>query len=118
MNSLRQGTITWAGRKECLDRHRKQVVEGTHKNGKPKLKYYWPCLKCGNWFREEKQIEVDHIKEIGGFRGSWDDIINVMYNSANLQPLCIDCHKEKTITKNASVLFQRKTPKIATDSDL
>lgn len=105
LNILREGTVTWGGRSECLRRARKRVEEGLFKNGKKKIKYYWQCAKCKAWYRDESSLEVDHIVEIGKRPESVDDIvpyIKRMYcDIENLQALCIVCHKKKTLA-NAS----------------
>lgn len=104
LNILRQGTITWSGRTECLNRGRYKVkIEG---------KSLWArnCDLCGEMhLQKNNDLEVDHIIEIGGFKGSWDEIINRMYcGQENLQALCFSCHKKKSSRYNASLRFQRK----------
>lgn len=110
INVLRQGTIKWPGRAECLRRARKKVLVGETKSGKPRYKLHWKCAKCGQWFKDQSEMEVDHIVEIGSFSGSWDDFINRMYcEQDNLQALCQVCHKKKTIAfNNASLRYRRK----------
>lgn len=110
MNVLRLGTLTWQGRNEVFKLARKQVLEGHTKSGKPVYKYYWKCAVCHEWSRDIKNFEADHIIEIGGFKGSWDDIINRMYAdpSTGWQCLCLKCHAKKTAAYNAAALFERK----------
>lgn len=115
LNALRQGTLTWSGRETCFKSHRKQVLEGHTKSGKEILKYYWQCVKCTQWFRDKTALEADHVIEIGGFKGDWNEIINRMYDEDNLQPLCVSCHNKKT-TANASLRFKRDSE--ITDSEL
>lgn len=112
MNTLRQGTTQWKGRSECLRRHRKLVHDGEFfKNGKPKYKYHWQCAHCKLWFRDQSQLEVDHIVEVGPL-DSWDnikDFIERLYcEQSNLQPLCSVCHQIKTSKFNAALRYQRK----------
>jgi 5-methylcytosine-specific restriction endonuclease McrA len=108
MNQLRQGTLIWDGRKNALDKARKKVQEGFLKNGKPFYKYFWQCNVCKDWFRDSSSVEVDHIEEIGPYKGDWNDFINRMYCSEdNLQVLCSKCHVAKT-TKNARERWVRK----------
>jgi len=104
MNILRQGTITWSGRLECLNRGRyKAFVNG---------KKLWArdCDGCKTMhLQKDKDLEVDHIVEIGGFKGDWNDIINRMYcEQSNLQALCFQCHSKKTSNFNARTRFERK----------
>ncbi len=116
LNEIRRATIKWKTRTEVLERNRKQVLEGHNiggKNkGKPKYKFFWHCAKCDDWFRNEKDMEVDHIIEIGTFTGCLNDFANKVFCSIdNLQVLCISCHAKKTATKNSSVRYERKIQK-------
>ena len=101
VNTLRKGTITWQGRRDCLNNGRRKNVNGLWENN---------CQKCGVYFLQKTNyLEVDHIKEIGGFKGNWDDFINRMYCSqSNLQRLCIDCHLVKTSSFNSTLKYTRK----------
>jgi 5-methylcytosine-specific restriction endonuclease McrA len=109
LNILRQGTITWSGRNNCFSKNATRVITGTYKNKKEKTKYFWKCEKCKMTSPDKLNFEVDHIKEIGGFKGSWDKIISVMYDENNLQLLCIECHAKKTSKYNATLTYTRKT---------
>jgi hypothetical protein len=110
LNLLRQGTITWSGRSEALRRSRKKVMEKIHdKTGKEKWKFYWQCSKCFQWFRNETEMQVDHIIEVGPFTGDWNKHISTLYcDLSNLQVLCISCHLVKTSKFNATLLYRRK----------
>lgn len=118
INALRQATITWEGRKLCLNNARNAVEEGKYKNGKIKYKYYWKCADCKEKFRNETDMEVDHIDQIGSVKEitegvyDWTHYIPRMFcdhNLKNLQCLCIGCHLKKTTTVfNASKSFTRK----------
>lgn len=105
MNILRQGTVTWKGRTECLNRGRYK----TNVNGKS----LWArdCDICGTMhLQKDNALEVDHIVEVGGFKGDWNSIINTMYcEQENLQALCFECHERKTSGYNASLRFIRKS---------
>ena len=80
INVLRQGTITWAGRNECLNRNRYLVCVGRYKNGKEKSIWYRNCDNCGKGFAlKDNSLEVDHIKEIGPFEGDFNSFIARMY---------------------------------------
>lgn len=113
INILRQGTTKWAGRSECFRRNRKLVHDGEFfKNGSPKYKYHWQCSNCKSWFRDQSQLEVDHIVEVGPLE-SWDNIkefIERMYcGQENLQLLCSVCHQKKTSKFNAELKYKRKS---------
>lgn len=108
LNILRQGTVTWHGRNECLKRSRQKFKVGEFKNGKNKLVYFYQCNKCCDWFRDF-EVEVDHIKEVGSFNGNFDDYVRRMYcDQENLQVLCVGCHKVKTSGFVAKEKFTRK----------
>lgn len=109
-NLLRKGTMTWSGRQKALLAARKKKVEGlTRARGKIKTKFYWTCAKCGEDFRDQSEVEVDHIVEIGPFQGDWNDFISRIYCSQdNLQVLCVVCHAKKTSGYNASRKYTRK----------
>lgn len=111
LNLLRQGTIKWDGRKRCLRRARKLVHDGTYyQNGNPIKKYFWKCAKCKQWFRDESEMEVDHVVEIGPFNGDLHNYADRMYpeDPNALQALCVLCHSKKTATFNATARFTRK----------
>ncbi len=112
INVLRKGTIKWSGRRECLQRARKKRFERLGAKGQKIYKYHWQCSSCERWNRDEKQMEVDHIVEIGSFTGDWNDLIFKMYArpvKKHLQALCIPCHMKKTLVFNsARTRWQRK----------
>ena len=61
-------------------------------------KYYWQCAKCKEWFRDEKSMEVDHIEEVGPFKGCFDEYVRRVYcRQSNLQLLCVAHHLAKTL---------------------
>lgn len=104
LNVLRHGTLRWEGRNAALRKCRKEVMEGS------RSKFYYQCAQCKEWDREASHFEVDHIKEIGGFKGDWNDIISRAYDENNLQVLCVVCHAKKTLLfTNASALYRRKS---------
>lgn len=114
-NELRKSSIVWAGRKEALKLSRKKVFVRRAKNGNPVYKYQWQCAKCKKWFLKETDLEVDHIKEIGGiteFKGDWNETINKIFPrpiEEHLQCLCHVCHSRKTgIYMSANNKWQRK----------
>jgi 5-methylcytosine-specific restriction endonuclease McrA len=108
---LRKGTLGSAARNECLRRARKRVfVRLSKKSGKPIYKYHWQCASCRDWFRDSTMLEVDHIDEIGPFKGDWHDYIMRMYfcGQDNLRALCSVCHQKKTSNYNAALKYKRK----------
>lgn len=109
-NLLRQGSVKWSGRAECLRRARKRVVVKRGKKRQPIYKYYWKCARCEQWYRDISQMEVDHIVEIGPFTGDWNEHIARHFPPQdNLQVLCITCHMKKTLAYNsARTRWQRK----------
>lgn len=110
VNLLRHGTVKWKGRALCLRRARRRVLVRRSKSGKPVYKYHWQCAVCKEWSRDVRAMEVDHIIEIGGFKGSWDKIVPKFYcGQDNLQAMCIGCHMKKTKAyNNASIQWKRK----------
>lgn len=101
-NELRKASIIWDGRKEVMKLARKKVFVRRAQNGNPVYKFQWQCAVCTKWFKDEKKMEVDHIKEIGGvsgYTGSWEEVIGKMFPrpvELHLQVLCIPCHLRKT----------------------
>jgi 5-methylcytosine-specific restriction endonuclease McrA len=104
MNILRKGTITWEGRTLCLNRNRYKLKVGK------KLLWARNCDSCATpHLQKDNDLEVDHIKEIGGFKGDWNKIVNSMYcPQKNLQALCFICHQKKTSKMNSRLRYQRK----------
>lgn len=114
---LRKESVKWSGRKECLKNARKKVREGTTRDGKPKYKYHWKCAKCQKWYRNEMELEVDHIEEIGGvtsFNGDWNEMLDRLFPrpiKKRMQALCISCHMRKTnLYNSARSKWKRKRP--------
>lgn len=114
INALRQASVKWSGRRAALDSARKRVCIGRVKSGprkgKKKFKFHWQCAKCERWYRNETDVEVDHVVEIGSFCGDWNRFLLRMFASA-LQVLCVVCHMKKTNQFNAAHLkWKRKRP--------
>lgn len=114
-NELRKASVIWSGRKEALKLARKKVFVRRAKSGRPVSKLNWQCAVCLKWFRNEKEMEVDHIVEIGGigdFNGDWNETIARIFPrpvSDHLQVCCAPCHLKKTAAyKNARLRYQRK----------
>jgi hypothetical protein len=112
INALRQASVKWPGRREALDGARKKVREGTTRKGKPIWKYHWQCAHCRQWYRNQTDVEVDHITEIGSFCGDWNKFLAKMFArpvKLKLQVLCVVCHMRKTNAFNAAHLkWKRK----------
>lgn len=115
LNALRQATITWEGRRQCLvDARKKFKTNKVIRYSKYKEKNYtlhqvykYKCAHCLNWFKSS-EVEVDHVYEVGGYKGDWHDLIKRMFDRENLQCLCIECHQKKTSAFIASLDFERK----------
>jgi 5-methylcytosine-specific restriction endonuclease McrA len=105
MNILRKGTITWEGRTLCLNRNRYKLKVGK------KLLWARDCDACKiPHLQKDNDLEVDHIIEVGGFKGDWNTIVNSMYcPQSNLQALCFECHQKKTSKFNSRLRFKRKS---------
>lgn len=107
-NELRKSSIVWDGRKEVLRLARKKVFVRRAKNGKAVYKFQWQCAVCAKWFEDEKQMEVDHIVEIGGVSehtGDWNETISRIFPRPvqdHLQCLCVACHQRKTGAYNSA----------------
>lgn len=103
INALRMATIKWPGRALCLRNARKRVLVGKTKDGKKIWKYFWQCAVCEQWFRNEVDMEVDHIIEIGTFSGDWNEFLPRLFATQdNLQCLCTGCHLKKTMKFNSA----------------
>lgn len=104
-NLLRQGSVKWKGRADCLRRARKRVLVRRTKSGQPVYKYHWQCAHCLQWTNDVKKMEVDHIVEIGAFSGDWNLEIKKVFPRPewkHLQALCIVCHLKKTKAFNSA----------------
>lgn len=101
-NELRKSSIIWSGRKEVLQAARRKVFVRRAKNGKAIYKFQWQCATCRRWLKQESEMEVDHIVEIGGlseFTGDWNETIGRIFPrpvTEHLQALCGACHLRKT----------------------
>ncbi len=102
--------MKWPGRSECLRRAREAVPAGLNKKtGAQKFKYYWRCATCREWYREESEMEVDHIVEVGPYTGDLHAYAAKMYcGQENLQALCVVCHMKKTSGYNSTLKYVRK----------
>ena len=108
LNALRQASVIWSGRKEILNLSRQKVFVRNSKDGVPLYKYYWQCASCQDWVKNQKDVEVDHVVEIGGlenFVGDWTELVNKIFPrpvEKHLQCLCVACHARKTGKYNSA----------------
>lgn len=114
-NELRKSSLIWSGRKEILKLARQKVFVRRAKNGNAVYKFQWQCAVCKKWFKNENEMEVDHIEEIGGVTEFSKDILQGIANmfprpvEKHLQVLCIPCHLRKTKRfMSAAHKFERK----------
>lgn len=108
LNVLRRGTVAWRGRTKCLHASRVHTKIGKYKNGRDKYRFKYLCAACKEYFNDN-EVEVDHIEEVGPFKGNFDDYIKRMYcDLTNLQVLCAKCHLKKTKGFIAELRFTRK----------
>lgn len=113
-SALRASTQHWPPIAERLKMVERKVETGElFKNGRKKYKTQHQCEQCLNWFDKVRNkrgnlkpgVEVDHIVAIGGFSDDitkWNEDLARMYKNAfctvdQLQCLCFDCHKTKTL---------------------
>jgi hypothetical protein len=111
-NLLRHGSVKWSGRAECLRKARKKVFVRIGLKGQEIFKFHWQCAHCKQWHKDEKEMEVDHIVEIGSFTGDWNVYMEKLFPrpvKKHLQALCVVCHMKKTKAFNAAhIKYQRK----------
>jgi len=119
LNILRQGTLSWSGRNNALNRNRRLKRIGTFKNGSPHEIWVKDCEVCNKEFEQRKNLlQVDHIDPVGPFNGDFDDYVRRMFcDEENLQAICDLCHDKKTAIDVASMRATRKK-KFIEDSPL
>lgn len=109
-------------RDEVLKLYKVQVeipVKYQRKGRKPYIRMqkvnHYPCRCCGELLRD-KEVEIDHIKEVGEFKvegklrntkygdcrvTNWQEWMdNLFCEISNFQILCIPCHQKKTLEFN------------------
>ena len=92
IGKLRELTLIYPGRGECYKKAPRKRVAG----GKGRKITLYQCASCEAYFKREG-LEVDHISEVGPFKGDWNEYLERMFcSSDNLQLLCISCHSRKT----------------------
>lgn len=75
----------------------KNEAKRPYKGDNPRLKWEYQCKKCKKWF-PAKNIEIDHIKEVGSLK-SGDDLkgfVERLFAENGFQVLCKKCHNKKT----------------------
>ena len=89
--ALRGAVRRYPVKQKVKQANRKAVIGKRHK-------FEYLCAHCSNYF-VEKQVEVDHIIGAGSLR-KYDDlpgfVERLFCEPANLQVLCLDCHRIKT----------------------
>lgn len=120
LNILRQGTVTWHARNNCLNKNRRYKIVGKYKNGNDEKVLESPCGMCGEWFEHRaNELEVDHIEPVGPFNGDFHEYVFRMFcDEDNLQALCFVCHKKKSAKDVANMRCERKTKTSFDDEDL
>ena len=88
---LRAKFNKWPPKWETYNNARRVVTGKRHK-------YEYQCAKCKQWWKA-KEVEIDHIKEIGSLK-DFSDLPRftrrLFCSVADLQVLCIPCHRKKT----------------------
>lgn len=97
---LRAGTRRWPPKWNVKHAAatEKKVNESTGR-----LAQHYLCAKCKKDY-PSSEVEVDHIKPVVNYKDgwtNWDDYITSLFClEDNLQVLCLDCHKKKTLKEN------------------
>lgn len=94
---LRRLSMQMPSIREC-----RLAVRRRYTGDNPRLKWEYPCAKCGHWYTE-KETHVDHIVPAGSLK-SFDDVgpfaRRLLFPTSNqLQILCKACHKTKTTSE-------------------
>lgn len=85
VNHLRQLWRYWPPRQEALSA--------------AKAGGFYLCGKCRK-LKDKHHVQVDHIIPVGGFQGDWNSYIRGLFcEGHNLEVLCVECHKEKTLAE-------------------
>jgi 5-methylcytosine-specific restriction endonuclease McrA len=91
-SALRRRSMYWKPIQKAKDAA-KRAYQGTN----IRQKWEYQCSKCKNWFAA-KEIEVDHIEEVGSLKCS-DDLkgfVERLFAEEGYQILCKECHNTKT----------------------
>ena len=91
-SALRGAFRRWPPKFDVL---RKAAVEKRVNPASGRIAMHYRCAMCEELF-VLRNVQVDHIKQIGALT-TWDTFINKLFCEArNLQVLCKPCHKVKT----------------------
>lgn len=95
--SLRNASRWW---KPIADakKNARRVYKGANK----RQKWEYQCAECHLWFKD-KEIEVDHIVEVGSLKCAEDlpQFVERLFCEVDgLQVMCKPCHRNKTHGKN------------------
>ena len=94
IRKMRNTTRFWHISNNVRKAAKTRIVIGYFKNGKRKYKVMYKCAHCTTL---QEKIEIDHIDEVGPFKGCWDIWMNRLFcEESNLQALCRGCHQVKT----------------------
>lgn len=95
MLCLRRASYRWTYKYEAMKLAKVVVDDGFYLNGNPKTKTLFKCAHCKKLF-SSKQVQADHITEIGTFI-DWNSYIPALLcETGGYQCLCRECHKIKT----------------------
>lgn len=93
-SALRRAWTRYPVRYQAMDKA-KQPYTGKDK----RTKWVYKCKQCKELFKST-EVQVDHIKPAGTLKDYKDlpsFVQNLFCEADNLQVLCKECHKEKTL---------------------
>jgi 5-methylcytosine-specific restriction endonuclease McrA len=91
-STLRRRSMYWKPIQKAKD-----AVKRAYKGPNTRQKWEYQCEECKDWFAA-KQIEVDHIIEVGSLKSSDDlkNFVDRLFAEDGFQVLCKNCHNTKT----------------------
>lgn len=95
-SALRKRSQVWKPLQEA-----KKLVRREYKGENKRQKYEYQCNNCKQWFAD-KEINVDHKKEVGSLKSGKDlesFVNNLFCEIEGFQILCKNCHNKKTFKK-------------------
>lgn len=91
-SGLRAKFTRWPPKYECLSAVKRNAEPGQ------RHKYEYQCAICNDWFKQ-KEVEVDHIEQVGSLR-TYEDLAGfvkrLFVGADKLRVLCKPCHKAVT----------------------